>query len=405
MITIKNSFMLFILIFIAYWITESINYLLLGETNQIDDEIVIKFAIINLIAIFIIAIFQLENRFFNREERAKKRDFNEEELLYREIDDIISVIENNLEEKIREVSLLLKSKLDLSDLIISVKNDTSLEIINLNSNMKRLFKNNRISLISNEHPIKKIISKAFKEVSLDSELITYNNRCHNYYIGEILNIPIISKESGKIGIITILLKNSRYRVNYLKDIFNKIEEKIAFAIDLHQKEINTHIDNSYEELESYIDNNALQQIYKYNDITKIINNETKRSIRYNNQLSAILFNIQISFKRDREFEEAFKAEIRILNNIRSSIRDVDFFGLWKKNKFIIILPQTNIKGAKTTATRIKDKIYNIKKKQFLNLNCYFSVSEFKKLDDEVKFISRLEDNLDFRNSGEIIKIS
>lgn len=113
----------------------------------------------------------------------------------------------------------------------------------------------------------------------------------------------------------------------------------------------------------------------------ILKKEIRRDIRYGNNLSIILLEIE-DFNDNTNLKNL--SEILINNT-----REHDTISKWEKNQFLAILPQTDKNGAKIVA----DKIENSINKNEKNPKIYFGISQLQVEDDETTIVARALDSL------------
>ena len=132
-------------------------------------------------------------------------------------------------------------------------------------------------------------------------------------------------------------------------------------------------------------------MFHLNRFDEIYTKEIKRTKRYNNELSIIIFDID-DFKMVNDTyghqvgDEVLKEIAKITLN---GVREQDINVRWGGEEFLILLPQTNITGAVTVASKIKSAIKeHIFTDKSLKITASFGVSQLLEEDDEISLISR-----------------
>jgi len=131
---------------------------------------------------------------------------------------------------------------------------------------------------------------------------------------------------------------------------------------------------------------------KFDDIIAI---ETARAKRYKQPLSLLMFdidkfkNVNDTFGHDTG-DEVLKV---VASLIKTNIRKMDYFFRWGGEEFILVVPETNVEGAKTFAENIRkiiqDYTFNVVKKVTISIG----VSQFKNDDTADVLIKRADEAL------------
>jgi diguanylate cyclase (GGDEF)-like protein len=91
----------------------------------------------------------------------------------------------------------------------------------------------------------------------------------------------------------------------------------------------------------------------------IMEKEVERSQRYRRDLSVILIDVDLFKEYNDEFghpagDDALKDVARCLREVTR--RDVDIVARWGGDEFTVILPETDVRGARVVATRIQGSV-------------------------------------------------
>mgnify|MGYP000022185016 FL=1 len=280
----------------------------------------------------------------------------------------------SLESKIEQEINKIKSILDAQDNIIIVTNKE--EITNVNKKFLDFFGvDNFDEFIKSRKNIFDFFQEEFgfitkEQITKQESWIKYIKDLHE--IDRIVKIKSALEEEKIFAINVDYYENKDdYYVFSLTDI-TKLKEKSNLL----------EYQASHDKLTGLFNRNRLDEIY-----TK----EIKRTKRYNNELSIIIFDID-DFKMVNDTyghqigDEVLKEIAKITLN---GVREQDINVRWGGEEFLILLPQTNITGALTVASKIKSAIKeHIFTDKSLKITASFGVSQLLDEDDEVTLISR-----------------
>ena len=162
-------------------------------------------------------------------------------------------------------------------------------------------------------------------------------------------------------------------------------------------------------LEYQSSHDKITGLFNKNKFDEFYEKEVKRSKRYKNDLSIILFDIY----EYREIVEMNKSSIgdiilKEISQIMSNcIREQDISARWGGEEFLILLPQTNLEGAQIVANKINNTVFeHLFTEKQLKLSANFGVSELKEEDDEKTFMSRVNKLLfESKNRGKSVVIA
>jgi two-component system, cell cycle response regulator len=146
-------------------------------------------------------------------------------------------------------------------------------------------------------------------------------------------------------------------------------------------------------LEYQASHDKLTGLFNRNRFDEIYSKEIKRALRYNNDLSIIMFDID-DFKlvNDTYGHQTGDEVLKELSKVAlDNVREQDINVRWGGEEFLILLPQTNLEGAIAVASKIRIAISeHIFTSHNLNITSSFGVSQFLEDDDETKFISKCD---------------
>ncbi len=118
----------------------------------------------------------------------------------------------------------------------------------------------------------------------------------------------------------------------------------------------------------------LTGLYSRGKIFEIISLEIERANRYSSTFSVIMIDLDNFKKLNDEKGHIFGDKVlkEVAEAIRSSVRKVDYCGRYGGDEFLIVLPDTDAKGALVLANRIRKKIKSLG----LGVSASFGISEY-----------------------------
>ena len=280
----------------------------------------------------------------------------------------------SLESKIEQEISKIKSILDAQDNIIIVTNKE--EITNVNKKFLDFFGiNNFNEFIKSKRNIFDFFKEDFgfiskEQITKQESWIKYIKELHE--IDRIVKIKDALDEEKIFAINVEYYENKEdYYVFSLTDI-TKLKEK----------------SNLFEYQASH---DKLTGLFNRNKFDEVYSKEVKRSKRYNNELSMIIFDIDdfkmVNDNYGHQIGDDLLKEIAKI--ILKNVREQDVNVRWGGEEFLILLPQTNLAGAVTVASKIriaiKDYLFTTKN---LEITASFGVSQLLSEDSETTFISR-----------------
>ncbi len=135
----------------------------------------------------------------------------------------------------------------------------------------------------------------------------------------------------------------------LKKALVKMKKKILFANDQSKK------------LAQELLTDPLTEIYNRRAYDRRIDEEMKRYLRYKNVFSLLLFDVDHFKKINDQYGHAIgdKCLKEIINRIKPALRDADFLARFGGEEFMILLPETDQKGAKEVAEKLRSLVEKI----------------------------------------------
>ena len=211
------------------------------------------------------------------------------------------------------------------------------------------------------------------------------------------------------------IKKEESWIKYIKDlpeidrivkIKDKTQEERIFAINVDYYENKsdyyvfsltdiTKLKEKSNLLEYQVSHDKLTGLFNRNKFDDIYSKEIKRAKRYGNDLSMVIFDLDNFKQINDNYSHLTGDEVlkEVANITLNSVREQDISVRWGGEEFLVLLPQTNLAGAVTTANKIRNSIIaqTISSKS-LNITASFGVAQFSENDDESSFMLR-SDNL------------
>ena len=298
----------------------------------------------------------------------------------------------SLESKIEMEIEKINSILDAQENIVIVTNKE--EITNINKKFLEFF---GIESFEKFKEAKKDIFDLFHE---EFGFITRNQmekqECWLKYIKELPEIDRIVKIKNH--------KNEERLFTINIDYYENKEHYYIFSLtDI------TMIKEKANLLEYQSSHDKVTGLFNKNKFDEFYEKEVKRSKRYKNDLSIILFDIY-EFREIIEINKSSIGDIILkeISQIMSNcIREQDISARWGGEEFLILLPQTNLEGAQIVANKINNTVFeHLFTEKQLKLSANFGVSELKEEDDEKTFMSRVNKLLfESKNRGKSVVIA
>lgn len=213
------------------------------------------------------------------------------------------------------------------------------------------------------------------------------------------------------------MKNLNDLYNYLeisKNTYNNDPELIKIILDFMGKEGHKKIENQlfrdlitqYSKLSlelkeklAYItelsETDPLTKAYNRMKFTNSLNEEITRAMRYKHCLSIIMLDIDFFKKVNDNYGHDIGDSVLVEASslIKENIRKIDIFARWGGEEFIILLPETEIKGASILAEKLRHCIENHEFHSVKNITSSFGVTELIPEEDYSSFTKRVDEAL------------
>lgn len=295
--------------------------------------------------------------------------------LRKELEKVNSNLENKIEEAIKKTKLILDAQdnmVILTDLKKEIDvNKKFLEYFNVET--LEDFLNKKIS----------ILSQCKKENGFFS---SSNIEDTNSWILEILKLSEIDR--------VVKIENSQgedrvFTVN-IDDYEHKGEHYVVSFTDI------TELKEKSNLLEYQATHDQLTGLFNRQKFNQIFLKEIKRDKRYDNALSLIIFDIDDFKSFNDDFGHNIGDEVlKIISKIvLKSVREHDTIVRWGGEEFLVLLPQTEIKGAVNVAEKIRHSIEEFESSDIpRQITASFGVTKLQQDDDENSVIKKADEAL------------
>lgn len=184
-------------------------------------------------------------------------------------------------------------------------------------------------------------------------------------------------------------------ISAIQKSFNNMAEKLQTThnkLKKYNEELEEKVKKRTIQLEKISITDRLTGLFNRHKIDDVLENEIKRSNRFNHSFSLILIDIDDFKLINDTYGHQIGDEVlmEISNLLSSSVRTIDITGRWGGEEFLIITPGTELKGALFLAENIRLKIERHIFPNTDSLTTSFGVSTYKQGDTINQLISRAD---------------
>ena len=184
----------------------------------------------------------------------------------------------------------------------------------------------------------------------------------------------------------------------------KENEPKAFYVNTSKIESDLYLYHFVDITQMAIEKKLLEKKAYFDKLTKIFSRtkfddmleyESKRSIRYETQLSLIICDIDYFKEVNDKYGHLVGDEVlkTITKEINKNIRDTDIFARWGGEEFVLLMPQTDLNSAKIVAEQLRSSLEKVSHKKVGVVTCSFGITTFIPTDTLKKFLGRADDSL------------
>ncbi|MBF0488815.1 MAG: diguanylate cyclase [Nitrospirae bacterium] len=154
----------------------------------------------------------------------------------------------------------------------------------------------------------------------------------------------------------------------------------------------SHIECDMKMFQDMAVKDALTGIFNRKKFEDELKKEIERSLRYNNFLALIIFDIDhfksVNDTYGHQTGDYVLQEITKL--VSENVRKYDTFARYGGEEFVILTPETNLAGAKELAEKLREIVQDYKFTDVGTVTCSFGVSEYVKHEDPAGFIKKAD---------------
>lgn len=164
----------------------------------------------------------------------------------------------------------------------------------------------------------------------------------------------------------------------------------------------SELDKEIKKNEYLAEKDALTKVYNRYKFESLLNQEIQRAKRYGTQLSLIIIDIDhfkdINDTYGHNVGDDILAKVAML--IQDRIRETDILARWGGEEFVILIPETDEKGAKKLAETLRSLIENYQFPIVSKMTSSFGVCQYLDCTTEKDFIYKADTALyQAKNSG------
>jgi len=137
---------------------------------------------------------------------------------------------------------------------------------------------------------------------------------------------------------------------------------------------------------------TLTKIYNRTKFDEVLLYESKRSVRYETDLSLIICDIDHFKKVNDTYGHLVGDKIlkNIAKEVKHKIRDTDIFARWGGEEFVLLMPETNLEDAKIVAEQLKDSLAHLEHEKAGAVTCSFGITSHITTDTPEIFLGRAD---------------
>ncbi|KAB7888618.1 GGDEF domain-containing response regulator [Poseidonibacter ostreae] len=295
--------------------------------------------------------------------------------LKRKLENLNISLETRVDNEIQK----LKSILDTQENIVILSNNETIK--NVNKRFLEFFEVDSIEEFTKLSD--NIFDHFIEEYGFISKSTLDKQTCYYEYIKNLREVDRVTKMKNSKGEIRIFTIN----VDNYDDINDFYVISLTDITELKEKS---------NLLEYQASHDTLTGLFNRNKFNSLFGKEIRRALRYNTSLSLVLFDIDLFKVVNDKYGHQIGDEVlkEISTIVSKSVREHDTVVRWGGEEFLILLPETDIKGASIVAEKIRTTIYeNSLTKMNLNITVSFGISILNQNDNEDSFITRTDEAL------------
>lgn len=296
--------------------------------------------------------------------------------LRKQLQEINSSLENKVEEGIKQIKLILDSQ----DNIVVVTDGAKISQVN-----KKFLDFFKIDCLDEFLKDNQCIFNFFKQE--ENFFSCPNATIDETWIDALKKLPEISR------VVKIDNCSGNERIFTIK-IHEYEAESMHYVISFTDI---TEIKQKSNLLEYQANHDQLTGLYNRQKFQSIFSKEINRTLRYEDELSLIMFDIDFFKIINDTFghEVGDKVLCDVSKVLQNSIRQSDSAVRWGGEEFIILLPETSLENATAVAHKIKEnlELFSFEYMNDRDVTASFGVTQLNSTDSDTTFINRADQAL------------
>jgi diguanylate cyclase (GGDEF)-like protein len=179
-----------------------------------------------------------------------------------------------------------------------------------------------------------------------------------------LPVPLSDDEPQAQQLISVPLRTSG-RILGVLNLYDRIDGRAFDEADLETiqsfaGQAAVAIDNVllHQEAQRLSVTDGLTGLTNYRAFQQVLAREVERAVRFHRSLSVLMLDLdmfkQVNDAHGHQVGDAVL--VQVAERIREEVRDVDVVGRYGGEEFVVVLPETDLEGARHLADRICDKV-------------------------------------------------
>lgn len=197
----------------------------------------------------------------------------------------------------------------------------------------------------------------------------------------------------------ILEKEVEKRTEMLNEKMKVLQSEVAnrLSYEVKLKKAQIEIQNVNKELYDLSIKDGLTNIYNRKKMMQILKKEISRQSRYSGSLCVAIIDLDHFKKINDTYGHVFGDEVlkKLAEIFKHMLREVDSYGRYGGEEFLVILPETGLKDAYLVLNRVLDSLRSFKFNDKTNIVVTFSggITKYKKGDTIEELIERADKKL------------
>lgn len=182
-------------------------------------------------------------------------------------------------------------------------------------------------------------------------------------------------------------------VDYVTKPYNSVELMYRINTHLTLRQKTQELEKALVEIEELAVTDPLTKVYNRLRFNILIEQQILTSERYNTPLSIIFVDIDHFKSINDTYGHLIGDEvlIKMAELIKSKLRNADIFARWGGEEFVMLLPETDVKGASLLAKKLKEAITSTLFPTVEKVTASLGVTQYGKDEKKEEFIHRADE--------------